>query len=254
MFKPFDRGAKTAPSSYPRVPFHLFRCFQLISSIIVGGIMAYFTYHLRHDNYKEPWTFIWLFSASLASIAALTVTICLHCLLGLNPRLNIGINAFLAAIWALSFGLLTWYMTDTLGDACDTEHWHEDVGIMVCRIYKALWTFTLVGLGATLAALFLDIYVHRKQTSRGMYKLPDLDAKRPGATHGPYTETPNNYGYGGLSAPRESEVWEEPRRSTGPYSEQADTLINENARDISDDAVFGRYDTGYQGAGATVLR
>ena len=29
---------------------------------------------------------------------------------------------------------------------CDFEHWDEDVGIMVCRIYKALFAFTLVGL------------------------------------------------------------------------------------------------------------
>lgn len=146
MFKPFDRGAKTAPSQYPRIPFHLFRFFQLLSSLIVAGIMAYFTYHLKHDKYDEPWTFIWLFSASLASIAALIVTIFLHCLLGLNPRLNIGINAFLAVLWALSFALLTWYMADTLADKCDIEHWNEDVGVMVCRQYKALWTFTLVGL------------------------------------------------------------------------------------------------------------
>lgn len=137
---------KTAPTAYPRLPFHAFRFFQLISSLIVAGIMSYFTYHLRHDRYDEPWTFIWLFSASLASIAALTCTILLHCLLGLNPRLNLGINGLLAVLWGLSFGLLTWYMSSTLGETCDKEHWNEEVGIMVCRIYKALWTFTLVGL------------------------------------------------------------------------------------------------------------
>ena len=142
----FKRSTKTAPSHYPKVPFHAFRFFQLVSSLIVAGIMAYFTYHLRHDEYPEPWTFIWLFSASLASIAALTFTIFLHCLLGLNPRINIAINAFLAVLWGLSFGLLTWFMAGTLGETCDVKSWNEDVGIMVCRIYKALWTFTLVGL------------------------------------------------------------------------------------------------------------
>jgi hypothetical protein len=128
------------------VPFHLFRFFQLIASIIVAGIMAYFTWHLRHDHFAEPWTFIWLFAASLSSLVALIMTIMLHCLIGLNPRLNIAINALLAVLWGLSFGLLTWYMAGTLGNACDFAHWNEDIGIMVCRIYKALWTFTLVGL------------------------------------------------------------------------------------------------------------
>ena len=85
-------------------------------------------------------------ASSLASIAALAFTIVLHCCTGLNPRLNIAINTFLSVLWAVSWSLLTWYMSGTLTNVCDEEHWHEDVGIMICRIYKALFTFTLVGL------------------------------------------------------------------------------------------------------------
>ena len=89
---------------------------------------------------------IQLTAASLASVAALTVTIFLHCLTGLNPKLNLLVNSFLAILWSLSWALLTWYMSGTLANKCDVGHWNEDVGIMVCRIYKALFTFTLVGL------------------------------------------------------------------------------------------------------------
>ena len=85
-------------------------------------------------------------AASLFSIAALAFTIILHCCIGLNPRLNIAINGFLAVIWALSWSLLTYYMSGTLANVCDVAHWHEETGIMVCRIYKTLFTFTLVGL------------------------------------------------------------------------------------------------------------
>ena len=87
-----------------------------------------------------------LAASSLASVAALTITILLHCFIGLNARLNIAINACLAVLWAVSWSLLTWYMSGTLANVCDIEHWNEDVGVMVCRIYKALFTFTLVGL------------------------------------------------------------------------------------------------------------
>lgn len=41
------RGAKVAPSYYPRIAFHGLRCAQLISATIVGGVMAYFMYYLR---------------------------------------------------------------------------------------------------------------------------------------------------------------------------------------------------------------
>lgn len=58
MFQPFHRRAKTAPSHYPRVPFHLLRFFQLLASLIVGGIMSFFMWHLTHDHWQTPWTFV----------------------------------------------------------------------------------------------------------------------------------------------------------------------------------------------------
>lgn len=152
----FDRRSKVAPSHYPRVPFHGLRCCQLVSSLIVGGIMSYFIWHLVNDNWATPWTFIWLASASLCSIAVLAFTIVLHCFIGLNPRLNLALNGFLAVLWALSFFLLTWFMASTLRHRCDVEHWREDAGVMVCRIYKALFTFTLFGLYVLLPKLQQD--------------------------------------------------------------------------------------------------
>jgi hypothetical protein len=58
MFQPFHRRAKTAPSHYPRVPFHLLRFFQLFASLVVGGIMSFFMWHLTHDHWQTPWTFV----------------------------------------------------------------------------------------------------------------------------------------------------------------------------------------------------
>lgn len=58
MFQLFNRRAKTAPSHYPRVPFHLLRFCQLLASLVVGGIMSFFMWHLTHDHWKTPWTFI----------------------------------------------------------------------------------------------------------------------------------------------------------------------------------------------------
>ncbi|KAK0783893.1 hypothetical protein LTS16_002800 [Friedmanniomyces endolithicus] len=255
MYNPFDRSAKMAPSHYPRLVFHGLRTFQLVSSVIVGGIMSFFIWHLTHDHWSTPWTFIWLTSASLFSIAALFFTIILHCFIGLNPRLNIALNGFLAVLWTLSWSLLTYYMSGTLANVCDKAHWHEDTGIMVCRIYKALFTFTLLGFVSTLAALGLDIYVRRQQTRRGVYRLHDLDTKaRPEATRGPFTDeveahqNGDGYAHGGLQQDdsRESLAWEEPRPSIGPYAEQGDKPRMQAGGYAVPEAQF-EYDTQYRG-------
>ncbi|GAB7329221.1 hypothetical protein MBLNU13_g01035t1 [Cladosporium sp. NU13] len=246
MFQPFHRRAKTAPSHYPRVPFHLLRFFQLLASLVVGGIMSFFMWHLTHDHWQTPWTFVLLMASSFFSVAALTVTIVLHCCVGLRPDFNIAINGFLTLVWLVSWSLLTWYMSPTLRNYCDIEHWKEDAGIMVCRIYKALFTFAFLGLISTMAALCLDFYVRRKNNKRGMYRLHDIDAKQQqqsGAPRGPFTDEGYGYGAGGIAEPRESEAWEAPRPSVSPYGEQS----RQPQGYAVPEAQFLTGDTGYYG-------
>lgn len=105
---------------------------------------------------------------------------------------------------------------------------------------------------STLAALGLDVYVYRLQNRRGLYKLHDLDTKpRPEATAGPFTDRDDRYASGGLEEPRESEAWEEPRPSVGPYNEQStvDTKKLGQQGYAIPDGQF-EYDTGYHGGHA----
>ena len=83
---------------------------------------------------------------SLLTVACLIVTILLHCFTGLSPHFNISLNSVLALIWAMGFGMLSYYMWGTLTHYCDTSNWHDGTGVMVCRIYKAVFTFSLLGL------------------------------------------------------------------------------------------------------------
>ncbi|KAK5154642.1 hypothetical protein BJ546DRAFT_842485 [Cryomyces antarcticus] len=193
---------KSAPSHYPRVPFHILRAAQLLSSLVVGAIMLYFIWHLTHDHWKTPWTFLLLTAVSLLTVLALTATIILHCCCGLNPRLNIFLNSGLAVLWAVGFSLLSWWMSGTLTHVCNTANWHDETGIMVCRIYKSLFTFSLLGLISTLLALALDLYVRARQTQRGIYKLQDIDVKP--ATRGPFTDDDHE------AIPRESGAFDVP--------------------------------------------
>lgn len=78
-----------------------------------------------HDDHNDERMLILpqLTAASLFSIASLAFTILLHCCIGLNPRLNVAINGFLLILWTLSWSLLTWYMSGTLANMCDIDHW-----------------------------------------------------------------------------------------------------------------------------------
>lgn len=123
-----------------------------------------------------------LFAISLSTMLVLIVTIVLHCVYSLNPILNTTLNSALALVWAVSFSLLSWWSSGTLTHVCNIDNWDDDVGISVCRLYKALFSFALLGLVSTLAALLLDVRVQRSATKRGRFQqlqvLGQSDSKR----------------------------------------------------------------------------
>ncbi|KAF2091866.1 hypothetical protein K490DRAFT_22372, partial [Saccharata proteae CBS 121410] len=161
--------SKVQPTHYPRIPFHILRSAQLISSLVVASVMLYFIANLSHDGYGVPWTFIFLTTVSFLTIVFLSATIVLHCCYGLKPRLNIALNTSLLTIWTVGFALLARWSSPTLGHVCSKVTWHNEDGIMICRIYKALFAFSMLGFLSTTSALLLDIYVWKRSIRRGKY-------------------------------------------------------------------------------------
>ncbi|KAH8722924.1 hypothetical protein GQ44DRAFT_621446 [Phaeosphaeriaceae sp. PMI808] len=170
------RKDRVKPTHYPKIPFHSIRSAQLLSSAVVSCIMFYFLKELAHDHFRLPWTFILLMAVSLLTLLALTTTIALHCFYGLNPVLNTVLNSSLALLWAVSFSLLSWWSSGTLTHVCNRENWDDELGISVCRLYKALFSFSLLGLITTLLALALDIHVQRQATARGHFQAIGMGA------------------------------------------------------------------------------
>ncbi|KAF2029798.1 hypothetical protein EK21DRAFT_112474 [Setomelanomma holmii] len=193
------RRDRVKPTHYPRLPFHAIRTVQLLSSIVVSSIMFYFLRELARDNFRLPWTFILLMSVSILTILALSGTIVLHCFYGLNPILNVVLNSSLALLWAVSFSLLSWWSSGTLAHVCSKDNWDNEVGISVCRLYKALFSFGLLGLVSTLVALILDVRVQRQATIRGRFRqlgMTPVNAKSntmhgQGVEHGDDEANPN---------------------------------------------------------------
>ncbi|KAB8290192.1 hypothetical protein EYC80_011061 [Monilinia laxa] len=143
--------------------------------MIVGGIMAYFMYYLRVERFPIPWTFIVLLSISLATVAVLTFTIILYNLTYLSPKFNSLLNGTVSTFWTLGFALLSWSLSNTLQKHCDLQTWRSSTGVGVCREYKSLWSFTLIGTLSTLAALGLDVWTHMQTVERGVYVFPEDD-------------------------------------------------------------------------------
>lgn len=66
-----------------------------------------------------------------------------------------------------------------MSHVCNKSNWEDETGIMVCRIYKALFAFTLLGFVSTFAAALLDIFVFRRATARGKYnQMQNIEEKR----------------------------------------------------------------------------
>lgn len=99
----------------------------------------------------------------------LAFTGALYCCGSLSPTLALAFNTGLFLIWIVSLGLLGWSMSGTLTTTCDTTHWGTATGIMVCRIYKTLFSFVVVAFVSQLAAIFVDVAARKNQYNRGDY-------------------------------------------------------------------------------------
>ncbi|TAQ83900.1 hypothetical protein B7494_g7781 [Chlorociboria aeruginascens] len=127
------------------------------------------------ERYAVPWTFITLLAVSIITLASLLVTIILYNFTYLSPRFNVLLNGAIWLGWCLGLGLLSWSLSATLKKHCDVKTWGGKQPAAICRDYKALWAFTLVGTISTLLALVLDIHTNRKVTKSGVYISPEDD-------------------------------------------------------------------------------
>jgi hypothetical protein len=64
---------------------------------------------------------------------------------------------------------MSWSMAGSITTSCTTTTWGNAAGITVCRSYKAVFTFTVTGLASSIAAVWLDVIVRRRQSRFGNY-------------------------------------------------------------------------------------
>lgn len=116
------------------------------------------------------------------SLLTLIISSIIYAFAFLSPLLNMLVNIPIALIWTAGLALLTYNMYGTLGHTCSSANWASSDGMMICRTYKALYSFAVFGWLAQVALIVLDVRSRRAQTALGKYNKMDLDAA--GATAG----------------------------------------------------------------------
>ncbi|KEF52510.1 uncharacterized protein A1O9_11352 [Exophiala aquamarina CBS 119918] len=160
---------KSRPQAYSAMSFHLVRAIAFISQAIVSGILIFFCIQLRKDGFKLPWTFIIVLAASLLSIISILITTIFYVCSFLSPLFNLIVNVTVLIIQFVGFVLLSWNMSGTLSHSCSASNWASNDGMMVCRIYKAFYSFVIFTLLAQIAQIVLDARSRSAQTQLGRY-------------------------------------------------------------------------------------
>ena len=108
----------------------------------------------------------------------------MHIFRTLSPRPSLLAHAGLQILWLVSTVLISRKLSGmVLSHTCTLSTWQTDMGVMVCRIYKALYAFIILSAASLAACLALDVIVLRQSTSRGAYReMKDRDSHHYGGS------------------------------------------------------------------------
>lgn len=156
-------GFKKQPTVWPTAPFILIKFFQAVCSALVLGVMVFFGYHLKKDNYTIPWQFFSL--AALAAVSFLSVFVLgiSFCCRALNPLFSMILETILSLLWAFGAGILGKGMGGNTVRSCKV--WRTTQGMVVCHLYKTLFAFCILGWFSMICGLILASSVRRKASS-----------------------------------------------------------------------------------------
>ncbi|KAL1976184.1 hypothetical protein VTN31DRAFT_2466 [Thermomyces dupontii] len=250
------RSRNPLPSPFSPKIFHLVRTINFISTLIVSVIMIYFTIHLHRDGFRLPWAFLVLMIACALTLLNITFTTCLYFCSSLSPLLSLTFDFCLLILWGIAFGMLTHGMRDTLTTTCDSNDWGTATGIMICRIYKVLFTFSLLATLSQFLQVVVDVAARRRQ-----YRAGDVYNAMPGngrgediklhqrgdstfsttSSHDPYTDA-----YNALGTVRHPQHHQQPpREQQGPLHTPYDN-VGTTVSPYTDDNLHHR---GYRAGG-----
>ena len=69
-------------------------------------------------------------------------------------------------------------MYGTLSHSCSKTNWANDDGMFVCRVYKAFFSFVVIGLMCQIASIVVDVRAKRAQSALGRYNKMDESSSK----------------------------------------------------------------------------
>ncbi|ETN46674.1 uncharacterized protein HMPREF1541_00861 [Cyphellophora europaea CBS 101466] len=162
---------RNAPSAYPFPLTYLVLSVSFVFSAIATGLLGYFIYYLNMDSMPVPFEFILLITTSTLSLCAYLWASFTHLFRTMTPKISLATNTLLLLLWIISTALISRKISHmVLTNSCSLSMWRTDMGVMVCRIYKALFAFIILAAASVAATVALDVHVLREMTSRGAYR------------------------------------------------------------------------------------
>lgn len=140
-----------------------------------------------------------MLAGSLLAFLHLVISYLFYARGRLSPLFNMIISGFVLLLYTIGFALLVWNMYGTLSHSCSKTNWANDDGMFVCRVYKAFFSFVVIGWLCQIALIIVDVRARRLQSALGRYNKMDetsgKDVKLESLDHSRNTST-NNIPYG----------------------------------------------------------
>jgi len=155
---------RSNPDAWPSAGYYLVRFIEFLTSIGIIGTLAYFIYALLKAKFGVPYEFIILIIAAIFSLFNIVTSGVAKCCGALNPKLALPFDVLVLAGYAVAFGLLNRAMDGLVFRSCTTGSWGaiNGNGVYVCRLYKAVWAFTITALAMYLFSVLIDVIVIRR--------------------------------------------------------------------------------------------
>ena len=101
-----------------------------------------------------------------------------HRVFQVSARLNLFVHLVILSLWCAAFGVLSWRLNKmVLSHTCSIKVWETSMGVMVCRLYKAMYSFSAISLALAVGSVILDYTVMKEDAVAGIYQPLEGKAK-----------------------------------------------------------------------------
>lgn len=142
---------------------------SLLSSIIIAGILGFFVDALRREYMPVPWPILLVMSTSCLNVTALVAVAFIRCCFPSSSLLLLIFHIPIAALWIVTLALLGDELGDHLITSCPSSNTFGHDLSLVCRLFKALFSFTIFSTTCSIYLVVSDVLSWKRMKKNGKY-------------------------------------------------------------------------------------